>query len=243
MPLIISPTQDDIQTVLRSFLLAVLPAGVEVVETQDNRVPEPKSDDFVLMTPLLMPRLSTNLDTSNDVTFTASIAGDTMTVSDVARGTIAAGNPVFGVGVAEGTAVTALGTGTGGAGTYTVAPVQYVASEAMSAGTKAVTQSVQLTMQIDVHGPNSADNTNRITTLFRDPFAVEFFAQSAFPQVSPLYPSEPRQAPFMNDQSQFENRYVVDLNMQVNVTVSNIPEQSAVTANVTPVSATTIPLT
>jgi hypothetical protein len=52
--------------------------------------------------------------------FTATIAGTTMTVSAVASGTIYLGQTIQGVGLTVGTIVTALGTGTGGIGTYTI---------------------------------------------------------------------------------------------------------------------------
>lgn len=66
--------------------------------------------------------------------FTASIAGNTLTVSAVASGTIAVGQVVFGSGVTAGTTITALGTGTGGAGTYTIGgSAQTVSSESMGA--------------------------------------------------------------------------------------------------------------
>lgn len=64
--------------------------------------------------------------------FTGAIAGNTLTVSAVASGTLAVGQPVSGAGVTAGTVITALGTGTGGAGTYTVNTAQTVASEAMT---------------------------------------------------------------------------------------------------------------
>lgn len=58
-----TPTEREILTALRTFILAILPSGVEVVQGQDNRVPEPTSLDFVVMTPLAQQRLSTNVDT------------------------------------------------------------------------------------------------------------------------------------------------------------------------------------
>jgi len=64
--------------------------------------------------------------------FTASISGTTMTVSAVASGTIAVGGIVVGPGVADGVFITALGTGSGGAGTYSISIPQTIASEAMS---------------------------------------------------------------------------------------------------------------
>jgi len=51
---------------------------------------------------------------------TASISGTTMTVSAVSRGTVAAAQKVVGTGIPSDTVITALGTGTGGTGTYSV---------------------------------------------------------------------------------------------------------------------------
>ncbi|TIU88226.1 MAG: hypothetical protein E5W06_02920, partial [Mesorhizobium sp.] len=62
------PSQSGIQTVLRGFLLQYLPAGVEVISAQDNRVPEP-AGDFVTMTVSRRGRLSTNVDTYQDCAF------------------------------------------------------------------------------------------------------------------------------------------------------------------------------
>lgn len=55
-------------------------------------------------------------------------AGTVLTVSAVASGTIYLGMELTGTGVTTGTRVTAFGTGTGGAGTYTVSASQEVAS-------------------------------------------------------------------------------------------------------------------
>ena len=60
--------------------------------------------------------------------FTASISSTTMTVTELFSGTIAVGQQVFGVGVDQETVITALGTGTGGAGTYTVSNSQNAAA-------------------------------------------------------------------------------------------------------------------
>jgi hypothetical protein len=60
--------------------------------------------------------------------FTASISGTTMTVTEMFSGTISIGQQVFGVAVDQETVITALGTGTGGVGTYTVSNSQTAAS-------------------------------------------------------------------------------------------------------------------
>jgi len=59
---------------------------------------------------------------------TASITGTTMTVSAVTTSGVAVGDLVHGSGVQPYTRVTALGTGTGGIGTYTVSVSQTLAS-------------------------------------------------------------------------------------------------------------------
>ena len=71
--------------------------------------------------------------------FTGSISGTTLTASFSTsngtneRGTICVGMEITGSGVAAGTRITAFGTGTGQAGTYTVNTSQTVASTTMSA--------------------------------------------------------------------------------------------------------------
>lgn len=62
MPVTITPSEDDIFSVLRAFLVEILPAPIEVVRGQDNRVPQPSIDNYVVFWPLRMPRLSTNLE-------------------------------------------------------------------------------------------------------------------------------------------------------------------------------------
>lgn len=64
---------------------------------------------------------------------TGSISGVTLTVSAVGSGTLAVGQLITGTGVASGTFITALGTGSGGTGTYTVGISQTVASTTITA--------------------------------------------------------------------------------------------------------------
>jgi hypothetical protein len=64
--------------------------------------------------------------------FTGSISGTTLTVTVMQSGTIAVGQAIFGQGMAQNTVITALGTGTGGVGTYTVSDSQTVTSTAIN---------------------------------------------------------------------------------------------------------------
>lgn len=65
--------------------------------------------------------------------FTASASNDALTVSAVATGTLAVSQPIVGTGIATGTRIIAVGTGTGGSGTYTIGIPQTVLSGAMTA--------------------------------------------------------------------------------------------------------------
>jgi hypothetical protein len=58
-----SITETHLLTALRTFLLGVLPAGWDVVRGQANRVAEPGTLNYVVMTPTGRKRLATNVDT------------------------------------------------------------------------------------------------------------------------------------------------------------------------------------
>ncbi len=219
-----SITQSDVCKALRSFILTILPSGTECTLAQINRVPEPKSDNYVLMTPLRRPRLATNIDSMDDCSFIGSITATTLNVSEMLAGNIAAGAIVFGTNVAANTSITRQLTGIpGGIGTYLIAPTQNVASEKMAAGQATMMQETEMTVQLDFHGPLSPDNAQVFSTTFRDECAVQFFA-AANANVSPLYSDDPQQRPFVNDQSQYEFRWCIDCYLQINPAVV-VPQQ------------------
>ena len=66
--------------------------------------------------------------TASTAIFVGSISGTTLTVTTVTSGYLAVGQSLNGTGIAANTIITALGTGTGLAGTYTVNTSQTVAS-------------------------------------------------------------------------------------------------------------------
>jgi len=245
MPFAPVPTQSGIQTALRAFLIQILPTGVEVIEGQDNRVPEPQGTDFVVMTTILRERLETNIDTYADGAFTGSIAGTVMTVTAVQIGAVVVGNVLFGSGVTAGTTITAqTGGAPGGIGTYTVMPSQTVGTETLACGAGIIAQPTKVTVQLDVHSANvqdAADMAQTIATLFRDEYATQFFAVTGT-DVTPLYAGDPKQMPFINAEQQYETRYVVDAVLQANQVVG-VPQQFAdrLTVDLISVEATYTP--
>jgi hypothetical protein len=65
-------------------------------------------------------------------TFTGSISATTLTVTTMLNGIISVGQALFGEDVEQNTVITALGTGTGGVGTYTVSNSQTTASTSIN---------------------------------------------------------------------------------------------------------------
>jgi hypothetical protein len=80
-------------------------------------------------------RYSWLISTPSSAVFTGSTSGTTLTVTAITNGTIAAGQSLFGVGVTNETVITALGTGTGGIGTYTINLSQTLTSRQMNSTT------------------------------------------------------------------------------------------------------------
>jgi len=232
---ILAPVQDDAFKALRAYLLSFLPSGVEVIQAQVNRVPEPKGPDFVTMNAIRRERLETNVDDYDDASFTAVIAGTAMTVSAVVLGKLVAGAALFGANLAAGSAIVSQTSGTpGGVGVYVVAPSQAVASQAMAAGLALLSQPTKVVVQLDVHGPNSGDNAQAISTALRDDYAVFFFERNGY-SAAPLYSEDPRQIPFINAEKQYEDRWVIEASLQVNPTLS-LPQQFADQAVITTIN-------
>lgn len=217
--------QDAVYKALGDFLTLILPPGVKIIVAQVNRAAEPATQDFVVMNDVRRTRLSTNLDSYADALFTGSIAGNVLTVSAVSFGELGPGSPVFGVGVAANTAIVSQLSGpTGGTGTYSISgSPQTVASRAMAGGTEDVLQATEVVIQVDVHGPNSADNAQVISTLFRDDYAVQALAGTG---VAPFYADDPKQIPFLNAENQIENRCIVEAHIQINPSIT-VPLQFA----------------
>jgi len=208
--------ETDAFTVLRSFLLSCLPT-IEVVRGQDNRVPGPLGTDFITMIPVLRERIHNNLHDYVDSLFIGSITGTTLTVTSTIFGGLFIGCQIYGVDVLPDTIITA----SLGSGLYTVSQSQTVTSRTIAGGVKTMLNPVKMTIQCDIHGAHSADNAHIITTAFRDVYASDKFAESN-KHVYPLFSTDPKQIPFNNSEQQVENRWVVDLTIQVNpiVTVS-----------------------
>jgi hypothetical protein len=95
----------------------------------------------------------------NAIPLTGSISGTTLTVTYSPSQALGPGQTISGADVTSGTTITALGTGTGGTGTYTVSASQTVASRAMTASGIPNRSKVYTTLS-----PSGGNDTARIQT-------------------------------------------------------------------------------
>jgi len=110
-----------------------------------------ETDNIALL--VYLPSWSTQR--TPDALFTGSVSGTTLTVSAVTSGSIKVGQTLYGLGVPDGLTVTALGSGTGGAGTYTTSSnAVTVASTKISA----VTEATQTSLIVKTCDANSVIN-------------------------------------------------------------------------------------
>lgn len=80
-----------------------------------------------------------------------------------------------------------------------------------------IARSTRLDIQLDVHGDDSADMAQVIATLWRSSFGVDTIPDRVF---APLFDVNPRQIPFINGEDQYENRWVIELSLQITPQVS-----------------------
>lgn len=208
-------TEKDIFSALRFFLSSILPSGIDVFKAEINRVSEPETDDFVVMSRTLNERISTNINSYEDDYFIGSINGTVLTIESVGNGTISLNDFVVGNGVLSGTIITGFLTGAGGIGTYSINNPQIVNSIIVQTGINNILEPTKITIQLDIHGPDSANNAQKITTLLLSEYAYNKFKEYGF-DIVPLYAGEPKQMPFMNAEQQYEIRWIVEVILQAN---------------------------
>ncbi len=225
MTLVPSPSEADYLAALRAFLIAILPSSIEVVRAQGNRVSAPAGPDYVYINTIGRERLSLNVTTYADCSFVGSVSGSVLTVTAVKLGTILLDAHLLGEGVADGTSILSQTSGpAGGAGIYTLSQAQPapISGVPLATGAALIEQPTKVTVQVDVYGPNAADNVQTVTTLFRDDYAALWFFRQGYAArgISVLYADDPRQMAFQDAEQEYEDRYTLDVALQVNQVVA-----------------------
>jgi hypothetical protein len=84
-------------------------------------------------------------------------------------------------------------------------------------GTKEISRSTSLHFQLDTYGPNASDNTQLITTLFRDDYGVLFFKTSG---LAPLYCDDGQQMPLVSGEQTWVQRWMMRGVLQTDLAVT-----------------------
>ena len=82
-------------------------------------------------------RYTWRISNPSSATFTGSISGTTLNITQMKSGTVAVGQQLFGPGITAETIITALGSGSGGVGTYTINNSQTIASTELNSAASA----------------------------------------------------------------------------------------------------------
>jgi hypothetical protein len=113
-------------------LLGTVAALSQASGSLTNEAIVAKADAWVPLTKAALSGVQTVEGGAVAASVTGSISGTTLTVTAVTSGTLSVGQSISGSGMTAGTRITALGTGTGGTGTYTVNNSQTFASGAIT---------------------------------------------------------------------------------------------------------------
>lgn len=74
-------------------------------------------------------------------------------------------------------------------------------------------------IQVDIYGANAGDRAIALETLFTSSYGFDAI-KAIDPRLAPLYSSAAIQAPMINAESQWQERYIVTLSLQAHITVS-----------------------
>jgi len=118
--------------------LGIITADMTVTTDQPIAILFPAGAKYYVINQVAVTACNDGTGNAIGATFTGSISGTTLTVSAMIAGSLGSGDIISGAGVSAGTQITALGTGSGGVGTYTINNSQTVASENMTDGPNAV---------------------------------------------------------------------------------------------------------
>jgi len=89
---------------------------------------------------------------------------------------------------------------------------------------RTVSRPEQMSFQIDCYGQGSSELAEMLNVLYRDAYACDLFDSFGF-SGAPLYAGDIQQAPYVNGEDQYENRYTFEIELQINSRVT-VPLQS-----------------
>ena len=75
-------------------------------------------------------------------------------------------------------------------------------------------------IQVDAYGPTAGDLIQLLHTVFQSPNAFDYFASQSTQGVYPILVDAPREMPFVDGEAEYELRWVMDVHLQYNPTLT-----------------------
>lgn len=97
--------------------------------------------------------------------------------------------------------------------------VNYTAPATAGMGQQLITRTTQWQCQLDFYGIGAERNALLLATLYRSEYATDAFHRGGG-ILTPLYCSDPRQTTLINGEQQYEPRWTLDIQAQINPVVS-----------------------
>lgn len=94
-------------------------------------------------------------------------------------------------------------------------------------GSKFLTRHTQYDVQFDFYGPDSSDWATTVETAFRDQYGCDTLG----PVIAPLYCGNAQQAPLIDGEENYEERWIISASVQFNPEVE-LPQQYADILNI-----------
>ena len=85
--------------------------------------------------------------------------------------------------------------------------------------TQGYTEVRQVDIQVDIYGDEAGDRAVELETLFASTYGYDTI-NSINENLAPLYSSTPFNAPMIDAENQYQDRYVITLTLQAHITVS-----------------------
>ncbi|AYO37439.1 hypothetical protein [Serratia sp. P2ACOL2] len=97
--------------------------------------------------------------------------------------------------------------------------VNYSAPVSAGMGQQHITRTTRWDCQLDFYGAGAERNALLLATLFRSEYSTDAFRRGGA-VLTPLYCSDPRQTTMINGEQQYEPRWTLDVQAQINPVVS-----------------------
>ena len=95
----------------------------------------------------------------------------------------------------------------------------YVDTGDNTTATMSYTEIREAHIQVDLYGEQAGDRAIQLETMFASSYGYETI-KALDDRLAPLYATEAIQAPMINSESQWQERYIITLTLQAHITVS-----------------------